>query len=72
MIIPAPQFGELIGEWHKVFTWIPVRTYDNRFVWLKYVWRRCVCKHEYLPGEDCFWWWYSLDTPKATSGEEGQ
>jgi hypothetical protein len=56
----APRFGVPIGEFHRVFAWLPVRTYDRRLVWLRPVWRRCIQKHDYLTGGPDFWWQYSL------------
>lgn len=60
---PDPMFGSPIGPWHRVFAWLPVRTYDRRFVWLRPCWRRCIQKHQYLPGANDFWWQYSLEAP---------
>lgn len=58
---PIPMFGDPVGPWHKWFAWKPVKTYDQRFVWLRTVERRCIQKHEYLPhGGADFWWQYRL------------
>ncbi len=56
-----PLFGSPIGPWHRHFAWLPVRTYDQRFVWLRSCFRRCIQKHQYLPGGSDFWWQYSLE-----------
>lgn len=63
LTIDRPAFGEYTGSWHKWFAWKPVKTYDQRFVWLRMVWRRGVYKHQYLHGGRDFWFWYSLDAP---------
>lgn len=55
---PAPRFGFPIGDWHNWFAWKPVQTYDNQFVWLKTVKRRCIQKHDYLFGGPDFWFQY--------------
>lgn len=61
--IPIPMFGDFIGSWHTWFAWYPIMTYDGRFVWLKYVWRRGVYRHQYLSGGSDFWFWYALEAP---------
>lgn len=55
---PRPTFGDPVGPWHWWFAWKPVRTYDNRRVWLRWVRRRNVQKHEYLHGGGDRWWQY--------------
>jgi hypothetical protein len=58
---PRPRFGEPIGSWHRWFAWRPVKTYDQRRAWFRFVARRCIQKHEWLYGGSDFWWQYSLD-----------
>lgn len=53
-----PLFGDPIGPWHRVFAWWPIRTFDQCIVWLKWVERRCIQKHQYLDGGADFWWQY--------------
>ncbi|QIG76661.1 hypothetical protein EVC28_037 [Rhizobium phage RHph_I1_23] len=57
---PNPQmmFGEPVGPWHDWFAWFPIRTYDQRLVWLRWVRRRSILKHWYLHGGPDFWWQY--------------
>jgi hypothetical protein len=57
---PRPRFGEQVGPWHWHFAWWPVRTYDQRLVWLRWVERRCIQKNEYLYGGGDFWWQYRI------------
>ncbi|MGV2049293.1 hypothetical protein ACQZ48_04340 [Agrobacterium sp. 22-209-1] len=59
---PNPQmmFGDPVSGWHDHFAWFPVRTYDQRLVWLRWVRRRCIQKHQYLYGGPDFWWQYYL------------
>lgn len=53
---PTPFFGDAIGPWHDHFAWLPVRTYDQQLVWLRWCRRRCVQKHDYLTeGRTSFW-----------------
>lgn len=60
MMDPAqPAFGDPIGPWHTVFAWLPVRTYDHRFIWLKPVMRRRIQLHHYLHGGPDQWWQYA-------------
>jgi len=61
--VGEPQFGRLVGEWHRWFAWYPVKTFDQRSVWFRFVWRRSVYKHQYLEGGPDWWWWYSLTEP---------
>lgn len=61
MLDPAPRFGSPCGDWHLWFAWKPVRTFDNRFAWLRMVSRRCIQKHEYLHGGSDFWFQYSIE-----------
>jgi hypothetical protein len=57
-----PLFGNPIGPWHDWYAWRPVQTYDQRWVWLRKVRRRCIQKHEYLTGGGAdFWWQYDIE-----------
>jgi hypothetical protein len=58
-----PRFGDTIGPWHRAFAWWPVRTYDQRLAWMRFIWRRCIQKHEYLYGGGDFWWQRSIEKP---------
>jgi hypothetical protein len=53
---PTPMFGRPVGCWHAWFAWKPVRTFDRRLSWLRWVKRRCIQKHDYLDGGADFWW----------------
>ena len=57
---PKMMFTSPVGEWHRWFAWKPVRTYDQRLVWLRIVGRRCMQKHQYLQGGPDFSWQYAL------------
>jgi len=57
-----PQFGDIIGPWHRWFAWHPVSTYDCRWLWLRFVNRVCVQKHDYLSGGGPYFWFiYSIE-----------
>jgi len=56
--IASPLFGEPIGPWHKWFAWRPVRTYDGRIVWGRYVLRRRIQKKLHLHRGLEQWWQY--------------
>lgn len=58
---PIPFFGDVIGQWHDHYAWLPIRTYDQRLVWLRWVRRRCVHKHQYLSGGADFWWQFHAE-----------
>jgi hypothetical protein len=53
---PLPLFGNPVGPWHDHFAWWPLHTYDDRFVWLRWVRRRRIQLHHYLPGAGGAWW----------------
>ena len=57
---PKMMFGDPIGPWHDWFAWFPIRTFDQRFAWLRKVRRRCIQKHQYLHGGADFWWQYHI------------
>jgi hypothetical protein len=53
---PTPFFGLPVGDWHAWFAWKPVRTFDGRLCWLRWVKRRYIQKHACLSGGPNFWW----------------
>lgn len=53
-----PAFGYPVADWHRIFAWLPVDTYDQGWKWLRRVERRRIQKHSYLDGGDCRWWQY--------------
>jgi hypothetical protein len=55
----TPLFGAPVAEWHRWFAWRPVRTYDGRWSWLLFLYRRQIQKHQYLYGGPDFWWQYA-------------
>jgi hypothetical protein len=57
--VAAPLFGDPVGPWHSWFAWWPVRSFDNRIIWLRFCSRRCIQKHQYLDGGSDFWWQYT-------------
>jgi hypothetical protein len=58
---PQPLFGFPMGPWHDHFAWWPVRTYDGRLVWLKWVRRRGIQKLQHLDGGDDQWFQYHCE-----------
>jgi hypothetical protein len=58
-----PTFGEPISVWVRWFAWKPVRTVDHGYLWLRFVYRRCIQKHDYLSGPMEWWWQYVKDNP---------
>lgn len=60
MIDPfAPAFGAPVAPWHKHFAWRPANTVDRGWTWLRFVSRRRIQKHDYLPGGADQWWQYA-------------
>lgn len=59
-----PMFGDPVGPWHQWFAWKPVRSYDQRLIWLRRCWRRTIQKHQYLYGGADFWFQYSIEEPR--------
>jgi hypothetical protein len=57
--VPQPQFGFPVAPFHRWFAWRPVRTYDGRLTWFRFVWRRLIQKHDYLHGRAAQWWQYA-------------
>lgn len=64
----TPMFGDPIGDWHRVFAWLPIDTVDRGWVWLRFVERRRIQLHSYLRGGLDRWWQYrALRTAWASS-----
>lgn len=61
MTEPRPMFGDPIGPWHPWFAWLPVRSYDHRLAWMRFVSRRRIQLHHYLTGGPDQWWQYSIE-----------
>jgi hypothetical protein len=64
---PKPFFGDVIGPWHDHFAWLPIRTYDQQLVWLRWCRRRQVVKL-HLGGagaEADFWFQYHAEPVEA-------
>jgi hypothetical protein len=57
---PKMMFIDPVGDWHWWFAWHPVRSYDQRFIWLRWCRRRCMQKHQYLTGGPDFSWQYHI------------
>ena len=53
-----PTFGFPIGPWHRRFAWWPIDTFDCGWMWLRFVYRRRIQKHDYLNGGADRWWQY--------------
>lgn len=47
---PKMMFANRIGLWHKKFCWLPVKSYDNRIIWLKTVSRASYQVKAHLQG----------------------
>ena len=62
---PKMMFGDPVGPWHDWFAWFPIRTYDQRFAWFRWVRRQSVQKHQYLDGGPDFWWRYHIEGDRA-------
>lgn len=58
---PKMIFADAVGPWHDWFAWFPVRTYDQRFVWLRKCRRRAMQKHQYLYGGPDLWFQYHCE-----------
>jgi hypothetical protein len=61
MTDPLPRFGAPCGNWHRWFAWWPVKSFDQRTAWLRFVSRRCIQKHDFLTGGADFWFQYSIE-----------
>lgn len=53
-----PMFGYPVADWHRVFAWLPIDTYDQGWKWLCVVERRRIHKREFLDGGAGRWWQY--------------
>lgn len=58
---PQMRFADPVGPWHDYFAWWPVRTYDQRLVWLRWCRRRCLQKKQFLDGGSDFSWQYHCE-----------
>ncbi|QGZ17293.1 hypothetical protein SEA_GIANTSBANE_89 [Arthrobacter phage Giantsbane] len=56
----SPMFGRPISDWQHVFTIRPVHTLDQGWVFCRYVWRRRIYKHQFLPGGGSDYWFQYL------------
>lgn len=54
---PTPFFGDA-GPWHDHFAILPIRTYDQQLVWLRWVRRRLVEKRHLVIGASDAWFQY--------------
>jgi len=52
----VPSFGNPIGPRLRWFAWHPVKTTDDRWRWLSYVWRQRFQTHVWLDGPTLRWW----------------
>jgi hypothetical protein len=68
---PQPLFGSAVGPWHRHFALLPVKSYDQRAIWLCWCWRRCIQKHHYLLGGADFWFQYSIERPLQSADQPG-
>lgn len=59
---PPLAYGFPTAMWHRWFAWRPIRTWDHRLVWLRFVYRRPIQKHDWLDfyGIDMWWWQHAL------------
>lgn len=58
-----PMFGNPCGPWIRTFAWRPRFTFDGGNVWLCFVWKRHIYKHQYLQGGADYWWQYRRFAP---------
>lgn len=54
-VLDCPMFGEPVARWHRWFAWKPIRTFDGRWTWGRFIERRLIQKHTYLDGGADFW-----------------
>ena len=59
----TPQFGSFVGPWRPWFAWLPVQSWDGRWIWLRAVLRRRVLKNASLSdlGGADQWWLYATE-----------
>lgn len=71
----CPLFTAPIGTWHDWFAWRPVRTHDQRLVWLRWIRRRLlVSTMVSLDGpddSDLRWQYYRPARTKAQGARHG-
>lgn len=58
---PQPFFGDAVGPWHDHFAWLPIRTYEQQLVWLRWVRRRSV------RGGTAIWFQYHAEPVEVLS-----
>lgn len=58
---PKPFFGDAIGPWHDHFAILPIRTYDQQLVWLKWCRRRQVMQINFDCSKARFWFQYHAE-----------
>jgi len=53
-------FANPIGQWHWWFAWLPVKTWDGRWVWLKKIQRRLMQTKDFdfFPSDQFFEYFY--------------
>lgn len=66
-----PMFGWPVAGWHRYFAWKPVQTFDGRLMWLRFIHRRLIQRHDYLDGGPDNWWQYkAVETNEGASHEQ--
>lgn len=58
---PRHVFFDAVGPWHDWFAWYPIRTYDYRLCWMRFVRRRRLQKHYWLHGGPDHAWQYHCE-----------
>ena len=70
---PRVRFVAPAGPWQDWFAWRPVRTHDDRRVWLRWC-RRRLCAHTLVvlgSREPSLLWQYHLTTRAALANGDG-
>jgi len=67
-----PRFGFPVAPWHWWFAWHPVRTFDGRLIWLRWVKRRLVQLHDHIDRGPDRWWQYRYDRGLVAQQQEGR
>lgn len=62
-VIDKPLFGDPCGPWIRTFAWFPRFTFDGGHVWLYWIWKRHIHKHQHLVGGADYWWQYRRFAP---------
>lgn len=55
-----PYYGDPITDWRTIFAWRPIQTVDSGWVWLRFIFRRRIAKHNYLNGGSEYWFQYKV------------